>query len=437
MGKLLCTISLLFLSFSIFGQEDFLKEADKLFKNGEYKEALYFYKYSDISANPEALYKRGYCYLKLNDLNNAERDFSMSNGLGHQDKELFLLMGKIRHSQGEFVKAAFFYKDYLRQTKGKSKNKDEVVLLLKNCITGQNAKFLEPLGYVENLGEGLNTTYDELNPLRSPNYGDIFYFSSNRQLRVSDEETETVSYDHNIYRIQSTTQGFKQAEFANESLNSFQNEILLDLSSDGSVLFFGKGTNEFEVFSDTFTIASQKIPINGKLNSPINYQYVNSLDVYQDSIFLYATDTEGGYGGFDIYAAIRLNGIWLSPMNLGPEINGPYDEISPFLSMGGKNLFFSSNRPQSTGGFDVFYSEYDGANSSWKASQNLGLPVNSEGDDINFRLSKDAKTGLLSSNRLKDNFGGFDIYYAFLKEIIGDRVKARKIPDFIDHLTLG
>jgi len=432
MGKLLCTISLLFLSFSIFGQEDFLKEADKLFKNGEYKEALYFYKYSDISANPEALYKRGYCYLKLNDLNNAERDFSMSNGLGHQDKELFLLMGKIRHSQGEFVKAAFFYKDYLRQTKGKSKNKDEVVLLLKNCITGQNAKFLEPLGYVENLGEGLNTTYDELNPLRSPNYGDIFYFSSNRQLRVSDEETETVSYDHNIYRIQSTTQGFKQAEFANESLNSFQNEILLDLSSDGSVLFFGKGTNEFEVFSDTFTIASQKIPINGKLNSPINYQYVNSLDVYQDSIFLYATDTEGGYGGFDIYAAIRLNGIWLSPMNLGPEINGPYDEISPFLSMGGKNLFFSSNRPQSTGGFDVFYSEYDGANSSWKASQNLGLPVNSEGDDINFRLSKDAKTGLLSSNRLKDNFGGFDIYYAFLKEIIGDRVKARKIPDFID-----
>ncbi len=419
----------------MFAQEDFLKEANKLFKNKEFKEALYFYKYSDISENAEALYNRGYCYLELNDLNNAERDFSRSNALGHKDKEVFLLMGKIRHSQNEFDKAALFYKDYLRATKAESKNRDEVVLLLKNCITGLNTKYNEPLGYVENLGEGLNSPYDELNPVRSPNYSDIFYFSSNRQLRVSNEETETVSYDHNIYRIQSTTQGFKEVEFANESLNSFQNEILLDLSSDGSVLFFGKGREEFEVFSDTFTVGSQKLPINGKLNAPINYQAVNALDSYQDSIFLYSANTDGGYGGHDIYAAIRLNGIWLSPMNLGPEINGPYDEISPFLSIGGESLFYSSNRPQSTGGFDVFYSDYDAENSTWSKGKNLGLPINSEGDDINFRLSKDAKTGLLASNRLKDNFGGFDIYYAFLKEKIGSLVEARKLPGFIESFV--
>ncbi len=431
MRKLLLSFGFLCLSILMYGQEDFLKEADKLFKNGEYKEALYFYKYSDISTNPDALFKRGYCYLKLNDLNNAERDFTQSNGLGYENTDLFLLMGKIRHSQGEFVKAAYFYKDYLRQTKGKSDNRDEVILLLKNCITGQNKKFEEPLGYVENLGEGLNSLYDELNPLRSPNYSDIFYFSSNRQLRTSNEETETVSYDHNIYRIQSTTQGFKPSEFANESLNSFQNEILLDLSSDGKVLFFGKGTNAFEVYTDTFTIASQKLPINGKLNSPINYQYVHSMDVYQDSVFLYSTNAEGGYGGYDIYAVIRLNGIWLSPINLGPNVNGPYDEVSPFLALGGEHLFYSSNRPQSTGGYDVFYSEYNKEKSNWGKSLNLGLPINSEGDDINFRLSKDAKTGLLASNRIKDNFGGYDIYYAFLKEHIGALVKARKLPEFI------
>jgi len=431
MGRLIFTIGLICSAICMYGQEDFLKEADKLFKKGEYEEALYFYKYSDISTNADALYKRGYCYLKLNDLNKAERDFTQSNGLGYENTELFLLMGKIRHSQGEFVKAAYFYKDYLRQTKGKSKNRDEVVLLLKNCITGEDAKFNQPLGYVENLGEGLNSSYDELNPLRSPNYSDVFYFSSNRQLRVSEEESETVSYDHNIYRIQSTTQGFKPAEFANESLNSFQNEILLDLSNDGSVLFFGKGTNAFEVYSDTFTIASQKLPIEGKMNSPINYQYVHSMDAYQDSVFLYSTNADGGYGGYDIYAVIRLNGIWLSPINLGPTVNGPYDEVSPYLCMGGENLFFSSNRPQSTGGFDVFFTEYDKEKSTWKRAKNLGLPINSEGDDINFRLSKDAKTGLLASNRLKDNFGGYDIYYAFLKEHIGARVNARTLPHFI------
>ena len=431
MSTLKYTLLLCFFSLCLNAQEDFLKEANNLFKKGEYTEALYFYKYADIAEDKEALYNRGYCYFKLNDLRNAERDFTTSNGLGYQNLELFYLMGRIRHSQNEFTKAAYFYKDYLRASHTNDPKREEIKLLLKNCIAGQDDKFLEPLGQVENLGDQFNSPYDELNPLRSPNYKDVFYFSSNRQTRISDEETETIAYDFNMYRIQSNSLGFQTPEYANESLNTFQNEIIMDLADAGRVLFFTKGTDNYEVFTDTFSIASQKTSVDAKLRSPLNYHQVKSLDVFQDSIFIFSADAPGGYGGLDLYALIRINGIWLSAINLGPEINGPYDETSPFLTLDGEHLFFSSNQPKSIGGYDVFYSKYDAKGFKWSKPQNLRSPINSEGDDIGFRVARDGKTGQFSSNRLKDNLGGYDIYYAFLKERLGSVVESRSMPAFI------
>ena len=53
---------------------------------------------------------------------------------------------------------------------------------------------------------------------------------------------------------------------------------------------------------------------------------------------------EEGYGGRDLYRIRRLpNGQWSLPLNLGPNINTPYDEDAPFLHSDGTTLFFSSN----------------------------------------------------------------------------------------------
>jgi WD40-like Beta Propeller Repeat len=49
-------------------------------------------------------------------------------------------------------------------------------------------------------------------------------------------------------------------------------------------------------------------------------------------------------GGGDLYISYQKDGKWTPARNLGPKINGPYLEISPYLSPDGQYFFFSSAR---------------------------------------------------------------------------------------------
>ncbi|MZQ50466.1 MAG: hypothetical protein GT598_15820 [Bacteroidales bacterium] len=76
-------------------------------------------------------------------------------------------------------------------------------------------------------------------------------------------------------------------------------------------------------------------------------------------IMVFASDREGGFGGFDLYYSRFENGAWSAPVNFGPEINSSWDEYRPILG-GDENftnmfLLFSSNRPGGKGGFDLYF----------------------------------------------------------------------------------
>jgi hypothetical protein len=76
-------------------------------------------------------------------------------------------------------------------------------------------------------------------------------------------------------------------------------------------------------------------------------------------IMVFASDREGGYGGFDIYYSVFSSGHWNDPVNMGSSINTISDEYRPVL-VGNEDftnmfLLFSSNRPGGLGGFDLYY----------------------------------------------------------------------------------
>ena len=74
------------------------------------------------------------------------------------------------------------------------------------------------------------------------------------------------------------------------------------------------------------------------------------------NFILPATEKEH-YGGLDIYVSKRdSTGDWGPAVNLGPVINTPYNEESPFLSKDDKTLFFSSRGHFNMGGYDIFSS---------------------------------------------------------------------------------
>ena len=120
-------------------------------------------------------------------------------------------------------------------------------------------------------------------------------------------------------------------------------------------------------------------------------------------------------GDADLYHCYRdEEGRWSTPENLGSVINTPGTEMAPFLHPDGKTLYFSSDRHVGMGGYDLFVSRRD-EQGIWSEPVNLGYPINTPGDEINFMVAADGHTALISSIR-EGGFGGYDIYTFQLKE---------------------
>ena len=114
-------------------------------------------------------------------------------------------------------------------------------------------------------------------------------------------------------------------------------------------------------------------------------------------------------GNADLYCALRnADGSWGEPQNLGAPINTKGTEMAPFLHPDGRTLYFSSDKHIGMGGFDLFMSRR-GEDGQWQEPVNLGFPINTSGDEINFFVAADGKTAFISSVREGGN-GGFDIY---------------------------
>lgn len=122
-------------------------------------------------------------------------------------------------------------------------------------------------------------------------------------------------------------------------------------------------------------------------------------------------------GNADIYYAKRnADGTWGEPQNVGKPVNTPGTEMAPFLHPDGHTLYFSSDKHIGMGGFDLFMSRR-GEDGQWQEPVNLGFPINTQGDEINFFVAADGKTAFISSQREGGN-GGYDIYTFELPEEI-------------------
>ncbi|MFH2140855.1 MAG: OmpA family protein, partial [Bacteroidota bacterium] len=125
-----------------------------------------------------------------------------------------------------------------------------------------------------------------------------------------------------------------------------------------------------------------------------------------------------GYGGKDLYKVTQNDlGNWNEAVNLGSSVNTKYDEDAPFIHPDNQTLYFSSNGHNTIGGYDIFKSHFNYVDNKWSDPQNMGHPINTTGDDINFVLSADGKFGYFASSQ-KSKYGTYDIYKLNLNRTI-------------------
>lgn len=132
-----------------------------------------------------------------------------------------------------------------------------------------------------------------------------------------------------------------------------------------------------------------------------------SLSADGQSLY-FTSDMPGGYGGMDLYVCKWNNerGNWLTPKNLGPEVNTAGDEVFPYIRKDGM-LYFASDGHTGFGGLDIFSATMN--ENKYGDVKNLGAPLNGFTDDFGIVFSDDSNKGYFSSDR-QGGAGKDDIY---------------------------
>ena len=153
------------------------------------------------------------------------------------------------------------------------------------------------------------------------------------------------------------------------------------------------------------------VPIK-ELNSPTFNEGSQTISADGRYMFFVACNMPEGFGSCDIYYSICTDGIWSKPINAGKSLNTSYWESNPSLSSSGDELFFTSNRPPTYGGRDLWHCRVEQLSDGklrFSNPENLGQAVNSPQDDYAPYIHADNRTlYFLSKGHL--NFGGSDIF---------------------------
>lgn len=150
---------------------------------------------------------------------------------------------------------------------------------------------------------------------------------------------------------------------------------------------------------------------------------------------IFSSNKPGGYGGYDLYMAFNNETEWSGIINLGPAINTSSNEVFPYW-LNDTILIFSSQRNNGAGGLDLYVSALQ--NGSWTPSEMMPKPFNTQYDDLGLVVRENMKSGYLASNR-PGGAGKDDIFrFESSKPIFGKEEKTSilTIANILDKLSL-
>lgn len=248
---------------------------------------------------------------------------------------------------------------------------------------------------IEALDKNVNSEYDELNPLLSPD-GKTLYFSR----RNHPENVGGIKDKEDIWYSELDATGRWQLaqnmgpKFNNAGPN-FVNSVQ-STTPDGrsAILLLG---NKYLANGKMLAGVSVSTHVNGEWSKPAALNIVNDYN-YSERANYFLTDNrqtllmsverENSHGDRDLYVTfIGSDSTWKEPLNLGSVINTAGEESAPFLASDDKTLYFSSNGFSGYGGSDIYVTRrLDDTWTNWSEPENLGPEINSPLEDLFFNI---------------------------------------------------
>ncbi|MFT4603265.1 MAG: hypothetical protein ACI857_003453, partial [Arenicella sp.] len=406
---------------------DQFETANTLMEDKVYSEALFVWDFmlEENPTNSNLLYKAGMCHIGLNDEKSAlpyfdKAQYSVVKNYNpylstetNAPTELYYYLAKTSHTNGRIDTAYAQYNYFMKNVKKKHEKYDLGVLGLAQCAKAREL-IADPQPYlIRNMGPIINTAAPEYSPMITIDGSAIFFTS--KRLRADSTNEKYINIENGKhYEDVYVSYRDKDGKWSTPQYLAFceprKNNASISVSPDGQQVFVYQDINGGDIYYSELldTAFSSAIPFPAEeLNTEA---WETHATISPDGNYLYfVSDREGGLGGRDIYRVkILPDGTWSKAYNLGEPINSEFDEDSPFLGADNSTMYFSSNGPNSMGGFDIFVSQMDG-DEKWSKPENMGYPLNSYDDDIFYTTTADGLTGFYSSDKL-DGQGDKDIY---------------------------
>jgi outer membrane protein OmpA-like peptidoglycan-associated protein len=416
MKKIFSLLLLLSIISNAFGQETKLNKANKKYDKYSYVDAIEIYEkvaekgYKSV----ELFQKLGNAYYFNSDLPNASKWYGALFNLNETvEPEYYFRYAQALKAEENYEKSNYYMELFNEKTtdsRGKlfSENKDylkdieAVTPKYKINKTDINSEFYDygpsffgnQIVFTSSRSEG--NLYSKIHDWTKQNFTDLF-----------------------VAQIDSTGKLENVTNFST-TINTKFNESSPVFTKDGKTMYFTRNNyNDGKKRKSDDKEIMEKIYkaefINGEWTNvkelPFcsdNYKTAHPALSPDEKTLFFVSNMPGTIGNADLYqVAIKSNGSFGQPENLGPTINTEGRETFPFVAAD-NTLFFASNGHPGLGGLDIFEAKF--TNNGFTKPVNVGKPINSSMDDFGYVANSD-NLGFFTSNRTGGT--GFDDIYTF------------------------
>ena len=264
----------------------------------------------------------------------------------------------------------------------------------------------------ERLDETVNSEFTELNPILTPDGKTLYFSRKNHPGNVGGvNDKEDIWYSELGADGKWTLAKNMGPQFNNE-LPNFVNAVST-ATPDGKSVIMLLG-NKYLENGKMLAGISMSNNINGSWSNPTAVEIENDYNYNEKANYFLANtrksllmsiEREDSRGGRDLYVSLSKNdSLWAEPLNLGLIVNTSGEETSPFLATDDKTLYFSSNGFSGYGGSDIYMStRLDDTWTNWTEPKNMGPDINSKLDDLFFNIPASSEFAYYSRGITEDN----------------------------------
>jgi peptidoglycan-associated lipoprotein len=401
----LATILVLVAFPEVTAQKRKVEKAYSSYNAGEYFDAIDQFKnaYSktkkaDKNTRTELVFMIAECYRLVNDPKNAETWYKLAVKSSTSKPDAQYWLAESMKKSGKYQQAVDEFRKYKQIAPSDSRADQEI----RSCeLAIEWLRNPEPYK-VEELKD-INSKNEDFSPAYGRDDFGLIYFTSSRDGVTGNKTHGATGQGYtDIFESRIDKKSKWSTPVPVGVINSEFEDGTPSLTSDYKELYFTRCESGKREKKGCIIMYSKKT--GDAWSEPKNIGLLpDSLVAAHPSIsndgstLYFVSDLPGGFGKKDIWKVTRAGGAtWSKPVNLGPDINTPGDELFPYIREDG-TLYFSSDGQIGMGGLDIFRAKPQ-PDGSWTV-QNMKPPINSFADDFGIVFEGALEKGIFSSTR--------------------------------------